>query len=142
MTAFLRTIRPDVTNTANGYDALVRTAHSLGAAREGQIGIVGVSLGAITALSVRDTSVATIVADSGYGPDPAAGDAPELLLGFTDDPQVAHNEVVAYEQARRAANKPVESHYYEGSGHAATLVPTTADDAVERTIAFLDGHLK
>jgi fermentation-respiration switch protein FrsA (DUF1100 family) len=65
-----------------------------------------------------------------------------LLLGFTDDPQVAHDQVAAYDEARRAANKPVESHYYEGSGHVATLVPATADDAIGRTIQFLDEHLK
>jgi dienelactone hydrolase len=132
----------DATSAANGYDALVRTAQALGSARPGKVGIVGVSLGAITALSVTDDSVAAIVADSGYGPDAAAGEAPVLLLGFTNDPQVSHDQVVAYEEARRAANKPVESHYYEGSGHPATLGPATADDAIQRTIAFLDEHLK
>jgi dienelactone hydrolase len=133
----------DVTNTLNGYDALVRTAHGLGAARPGPVGIVGVSFGAEVALGVADESVGAIVADSGYGPGPSAvGDAPVLLLGLTDDPRVPHDEVVAYEAAMVAAGKPIESHYYAGTGHVATIVPTTADEAIGRTIAFLGQHLK
>jgi len=60
----------DATNIVNGYEALVRTAHTLGSARQGQIGLVGVSFGAGVALGADDPSVAAIVADSGYGTNP------------------------------------------------------------------------
>ena len=58
------------------------------------------------------------------------------------DPQVAHADLVAYEQTLRAAGKNVESHYYEGAGHIVTMLPTTTDDATQRAITFLDGHLR
>ena len=133
----------DVTAIATGYDALVRTAAALGPAREGSIGLVSISFGAGVALDATDPSVAAIVADSGYGSGPSyAGNAPVLFLGLTDDPQVSHAGLVAYEQATSAAGKPTESHYYDGRGHAATLQPATADDAIQRTIAFLDEHLE
>jgi dienelactone hydrolase len=128
---------------AAAYDALVRTADALGPARKGPIGLMGVSFGAGVALDVADTSAAAIVADSGYGSGFSyAGTAPVLFLGLTDDPKVSHAELVAYEQATGAAGKLTESHYYEGTGHATTITPETADDAIERTIAFLDQHLK
>ena len=133
----------DVTAIATGYDALVRTAAALGPARGGSIGLVSISFGAGVALDATDPSVAAIVADSGYGSGPSyAGNAPVLFLGLTDDPRVSHAGLVAYEQATSAAGKPTESHYYDGSGHTATLQPATADDAIQRTIAFLDEHLK
>jgi dienelactone hydrolase len=133
----------DGTAIANGYRALVSTARALGAARPGPIGIVGVSFGAGVALNAEDPAVTAIVADSGHGTGPvSAVDAPVLILGGTADAMVPHADVVAYEQALRAAGKTVESHYYDGAGHVVTLINATTDDATRRVVTFLDRHLK
>jgi dienelactone hydrolase len=124
--------------------ALLDTAASLPGVEPGRIGVVGVSLGGLLALTYPDPRVKAIVADSGYGKGPAAaGDAPVLLIGWTDDAHVAHDRVVGYERNRRAAGKPVESHYYAGEGHVATLARSiVAIDATKRTVAFLRSHLR
>ena len=134
--------RSDGATIATGYRALVSTARVLGPAKQGSIGMVGVSFGAGVALNAADPSVAAIVADSGYGTGPASAvDAPVLFLGGTADPTVAHADVVAFEQALRAGGKQVESHYYDGAGHVVTLIDATTDDATRRAVTFLDQHL-
>ena len=133
----------DADSIGAGYRALLTTARALGAAAPGPIGAVGVSFGAGVALDAEDPNVAVIVADSGFGSDPPSGvSAPVLLLGGTADPMVAHADLVAYERALRAAGKTVESHYYDGAGHAVTQIGATSDDAIRRTISFLDRYLK
>lgn len=133
----------DTAAITTAYRALLSTAHALGAAKHGSIGVVGVSSGAEVALDVNDPSVAAIVADSGYGAGPPQTvTAPVLFLGHTTDPNVPHTDVVAYEQTLRAAGNDVESHYYDGTGHVATLTAPNVDDATQRTVTFLDQHLK
>ena len=128
---------------ATAYTTLVDAAKALPAAKPGPFGLVGVSNGAEVALDVVDQSLAAIVADSGFGSGPSfTGSSPILLLGGTADPEVAHTDLVAYEQALRAAGKNVVSHYYDGAGHVVTLFPTTTDDATQRAITFLDEHLR
>jgi dienelactone hydrolase len=128
---------------ATAYTALVNGAKALTAAKQGTFGLVGVSFGAEVALDVVDPSLAAVVADSGYGSGPtSAGDAPVLILGGAADPMVAHADLVAYEQALRAAGKNVESHYYDGAGHIVTMFPTTSADATQRVITFLVEHLR
>jgi alpha-beta hydrolase superfamily lysophospholipase len=63
------------------------------------------------------------------------------LIGGTADPQVDHADLVAYENAMRAAGKDIQSHYYDGAGHVVTLQPDTSADATQRVIAFLAQHL-
>ena len=111
------------------------TAAALPDAKPGALGVVGVSYGGILALSTPEAAVKVIVADSGYGKAGAAPvTAPVLLLGMDSDPNVAHMNVTGFEQLLRAAQKTVESHYYAGSGHVATLtfgVPGVAGDATQ-----------
>jgi dienelactone hydrolase len=126
------------------YDALVSVAAALPDARRGSLGVVGVSYGAITALSIADPRVAAIVADSGYG---KAGvqpvHTPILLLAWTDDLHVAHANVVAFENALRAAHKAVTAHYYPGTGHVPTLAPPpVGSDATDSATRFLQQELR
>ena len=102
--------------------------------------MVGVSHGAITALSVIDPRVRVIVADSGYGKagvDPVT--VPVLMLGMTSDPNVMHSRVLGFEWMLRAAGKTVMSQYYRGNGHVATIAapPMAAADATNRAEAWL-----
>lgn len=125
------------------YDALLSVAAALPDARPGSLGVVGVSYGAITALSIGDPRVKAIVADSGYGKagvDPVH--TPTLLLAWTDDSHVAHANVVAFEGALRAARKTVTAQYYPGSGHVPTLAPPpVGSDATARATRFLQRTL-
>jgi dienelactone hydrolase len=132
-------------STRRGYEALLDTAASLPDARPDHLGVVGVSYGGILALTTAEPRVTAIVADSAYG---AAGTKPVtaavLLLGMTNDPNVAHAKVVAFDRSLRQAGKPVESHYYDGTGHVATLdvaAPAVGSDASARAVAFLQAHL-
>lgn len=123
------------------YEALVDAASALPDAAPGALGVVGVSYGAIEALSTYEPRVGVIVADSGYGKagaDPVS--APVLLLGMQSDPRVTHANVVAFEWALAAAGKTVESQYYDGPGHVATLngySPMLVIDATNRAVAWL-----
>jgi dienelactone hydrolase len=126
------------------YDALLSVAAALPDARPGSLGVVGVSYGAITASSISDPRVQTIVADSGYG---KAGvqpvHTPILLLGWTDDAHVAHANVVAFENALRAAGRSVTAQYYPGIGHVPTLAPPpVGSDATDRATRFLRRTLR
>jgi dienelactone hydrolase len=133
----------DTTVTSVGYKALLSTAQALGAAKPGALGVDGVSLGATVALDSPNRAVTAIVADSGFGAAPVSGViASVLLLGNTTDPKVSHTDLVAYEQQLRGAGKPVESHYYDNSGHVTITTPPNIDDATQRIVAFFDQHLR
>lgn len=124
-----------------GYAALLDAASALPDTEPGALGVVGVSYGAIEALSTHEPRVKVIVADSGYG---KAGvgpvTAPVLLLGMQSDPFVLHSNVEAFEWMLSAAGKTVESQYYGGPGHVATLngfSPMLVTDATNRAVAWL-----
>jgi dienelactone hydrolase len=121
------------------YDALTSVVAALPGVRPGPVGVVGVSYGAIAALSIADARVGAIVADSGYGKngvEPVR--APVLMLAWTDDGHVSHANVVAFEASLDAANKRVTAQYYEGSGHVPTLDPELVGvDATNRAADFL-----
>ena len=129
----------DPSATKDAYDALMSVAVALPGVRPGPVGVVGVSYGAITALSIADARVGAIVADSGYGKNGVQSvRAPVLMLAWTDDGHVSHTRVVWFEVALDAANKPVTAQYYEGSGHVATLDPGLVGvDATNRAADFL-----
>src|SRR4029079_3227917 len=108
----------DPSETKTSYDALMPVAVALPGVRPGPVGVVGVSYGAITALSIADARVGAIVADSGYGKkgvQPVR--APVLMLAWHDDRHFSHTNVVWFEASLGAANKPVTAQYYEGTGH-------------------------
>jgi len=129
----------DPSATKDAYDALMSVAVALPGVRPGPVGVVGVSYGAIAALSIADARVGAIVADSGYGKNGVQSvRAPVLMLAWTDDGHVSHTRVVWFEVALDAANKPVTAQYYEGSGHVATLDPGLVGvDATNRAADFL-----
>jgi dienelactone hydrolase len=126
---------------AVGYDALLDVASALPDAKPGAIGVFGVSLGGIVALTVPDSRVRAVVGDSGYGKAGAGVvHAPVLLLGMDADPRVDHARLVLFEAILRAAHKPVESHYYPGYAHVATLqfgLDGVVADATTRAETFL-----
>ncbi len=109
----------------------------------GVIGVLGVSWGANVALSNDDARVRAIVADSGYRTTPGTTTAPVLVLGMMVDPNVDHELLVRFEQAQQAAGRPVEPHYYPGTGHVVIFgrVPA-ADDATSRITTFLHRYLR
>ena len=125
---------------AHWYRTLLDVATALPDTKPDALGVVGISYGAIEALSVYDPRVKVIVADSGYG---KAGTgpvtAPVLLLGMTTDPRVKHSNVVAFESMFRAAGKDVSSQYYPGGGRVATLglSPWIVTDATRRAQDWL-----
>jgi dienelactone hydrolase len=132
------------TATARAYRALLDIATALPNAKRGALGVVGVSLGAIVALSTAAPRVKAIVADSGYGRIGARPvSAPVLLLGMDSDSHVDHGNVANFELTMRAAHKPISSCYYPGDGHVVTLslAPLIAIDATMRTSAFLHRYL-
>jgi dienelactone hydrolase len=137
---------PDVehnttTATEPSYRALIDVATALPDAKPGALGVVGVSLGAIVALtSTAAPGVKAIVADSGYGRLGARPvSAPVLLLDMDFDSHVEHGNVLNFELTMHAAHKKIESRYYPGDGHVVTLslVPLIAIDAMTRATAFL-----
>ncbi len=125
------------------YEALLDVTAALPGVQPGPIGVVGVSYGAIAALSITDARVGAIVADSGYGKRGAEPvHMPVLLLAWTDDEHVAHLNVVAFEITLQKAHKPVASQYYPGPGHVPTLAPPpVGSDATNRAVAFLQKSL-
>jgi dienelactone hydrolase len=130
-------------DTAAGISTLVDAAGALPGVRRGPVAEVGISLGANLALSIDDPRVAAIAADSGHRTVPGTTTTPVLLLGMTTDPNVPHPLVVAFEQAQAAAGRPVDSHYYPGTGHDTIFGPATvADDATRRIVAFLREHAR
>jgi dienelactone hydrolase len=122
------------------YSALLDAAQGLTGVAPDQVATVGVSQGAIVAVSVNDPRVKAIVADSGYRKTGGNEDAPVLLLGMTTDPNVDHARIVHFEETQRAAGQPIEVQYYPGTGHV-TLYQPVADDAMNRVITFLHQHL-
>ena len=125
------------------YDALLSVAAALPDSRPGPLGVVGVSYGAIAALSIADPRVAAIVADSGYGKNGMQPvHTPILLLAWDNDVHVAHANVVAFAQALRVAHKSVIARYYPGTGHVPTLAPPpVGSDATDRAARFLQQTL-
>lgn len=127
------------------YEALLEVATALPDAAPGALGVVGVSYGAIEALSIKEPRVEVVVADSGYGKagtDPVI--APALLLGMTSDPNVMHSKVETFEWMLAASGKTVASQYYPGTGHVATLLafsPMVMTDATNRAAAWLHRYL-
>ena len=134
----------DPSATRASYDALMSVAVALPGVRPGPAGVVGVSYGAITALSIADARVGAIVADSGYGKhgvQPVR--APVLMLAWTDDGHVSPANIAWFEAALDAANKPVTAQYYEGSGHVPTLdAGLVGVDATDRAATFLRRALR
>jgi dienelactone hydrolase len=124
-----------------GVSTLVDAAGALPGVRPGPRAEVAISLGANLALSTDDPRVGAIAADSGHRTVPGTTAAPVLLLGMTTDPNVPHPLVVAFEQAQAAAGRPVDAHYFRGTGHVTIFgPPAVADDATRRIVAFLREH--
>ena len=131
-----------------GLAALLQVAHQLPEAKQGAIGVLGLSLGAALTYSElgKRTDIAAAVADSGTPSNPDIRDAANvhaavLLLASPIDPQTSIAAVQEYERAQRAAGKTVEAHYYPDGSHVVTLSQPTADDATQRTLDFFRRYL-
>jgi dienelactone hydrolase len=131
-----------VLNAEAEYRAILDATAQLDAVQPNTIGVVGVSVGGGVALSFDDPRVKAIVADSYYRETPGTTAGPVLLLGFTDDPLVSHDQVVAFEHAQQRRGNPVDSKYYPGALHIPLNREQTSEDARARTIAFLEQHLR
>jgi dienelactone hydrolase len=134
--------RSKVLNAKAAYRAILDATAGLENVQADSIGVVGVSVGGGVALSFDDPRVKAIVADSYYRETPGTTAGPVLLLGFTEDPLVSHDTVVAFAHAQQRQGNPVESRYYPGALHLPLNREHTTRDAKARTIAFLEQHLR
>jgi len=134
--------RSKVLNAKTSYRAILDATTGLEKVQADTIGVVGVSVGGGVALSFDDPRVKAIVADSYYRETPGTTAGPVLLLGFTEDPLVSHDKVVAFAHEQQRQGNPVESKYYPGALHLPLNREHTTQDAKARTIAFLDRHLR
>ena len=132
----------------HNIDALVQAARGLPDARPDRLALVGHSRGGAEALQYLLTigNVQAVVLHSGgHGQRPVARasefNVPILILHGTADEQSVNTHVTLvreFEAALRRNQKPVEAHYYEGSGHNTFFTnPTQRDDELKRMIEFL-----
>lgn len=131
-------------NTAadSAVDALIAVAEQLPDARNGAIGIFGISSSGPVALgsAVTNPVIRVVVVDStGQGPSPVP--VPVLMLGGTDDLQIPIEYQQSYEKTLRDSGTVVESHYYEGDGHGVTYFGPYVDDALRRTADFFNRYI-
>jgi dienelactone hydrolase len=134
--------RTRVLNAEASYRAILDATAELDNVQPNTIAVVGVSAGAGVVLSFDDPRVKAIVADSYYRETPGTTAGPVLLLGFTEDPLVPHDKIVAFAQAQQRQGNPVESKYYPGEFHLPLNREHTTEDAKARTLAFLEQHLR
>jgi dienelactone hydrolase len=134
--------------------ALVNAAKTLPRADSHNVGLFGISRGAIAALLVASTDgVQAVVADSGSGTvaainiDTSPMDvvetlaAPVLLLHSTVDQIVPVESIQMYESVLKQWRKTHEVYYYEGGGHAVTQQQETRADARKRAVDFFTKYL-
>ena len=123
--------------------ALIDAGEQLPGVRKGPIGLLGVSVGGTQALRFTSnrTGVGAVVVDSSPRGQTKLT-MPVLILGGTEDPTVSIDEQRTYEQTLRDSGTTVESHYYEGGGHAVTVVGDFQLDAFSRIIDFYRRYLK
>jgi carboxymethylenebutenolidase len=117
----------------------------------GRIGAVGFSFGAhwsMWSAAQRDIVAASVVYyGTTGGPFLAEAEVPVQGHFAADDPFEGPEDVAAFEGALRAAGREVTIHTYPGTGHwfaepsRDAFRPEAADQAFERTIAFLHANL-
>jgi carboxymethylenebutenolidase len=111
-----------------------------------RIGVVGSSLGSWVALSLaaQDRRVSAVVENFGGLPewqDLNLGRLPPVLILHGDaDTNVRVREAYKLDQALREWGVEHEMHIYAGAGHG--FRGADRDDAIKRTLEFLDLHVK
>jgi len=139
---------PDGPASDRGVVALLEVARELPDARGDGLGVLGLSAGARMAFwTLGDPSIRAIVADSGDPGvvplvDPATVGAAVLLLAFEQDVTVNRPALLRYDQKLRDLGKPIESRYFEGSGHVVTFSEGTREEATALTLDFFGRHLR
>jgi dienelactone hydrolase len=122
--------------------ALIDVGHQLPGITPTAIGLSGGSAGgpiALDAVGTNNDIKAVVVDSSPCGPPKV--NAPVLMLGGTADPTVSIEAQRSCEQTLRDHGSTVESHFYEGGGHAVTYFGEFQDDAVRRMIEFFKRYL-
>jgi carboxymethylenebutenolidase len=120
-----------------------------------KMGSIGWSMGGKWSLllAANEPRVAACVVNYGSLPtDPAdiqKVHAPVLGIFGADDRTISASEVEDFESAMNSAHKSIEVKVYPGAGHGFEnsdyrlgYRETAAEDAWQRTVAFLDQHLK
>jgi carboxymethylenebutenolidase len=111
-----------------------------------RIGLLGSSLGSWVALSVgaRDRRVSAVVENFGGFPEweelNPARLPPVLILHGDADRDVPVRQAYNLEQILLGAGVEYEMHIYDGAGHG--FRGADFDDAITRTVEFLDTHVK
>jgi dienelactone hydrolase len=123
-------------------DALIGVGQQLPEVQKHAIGLFGVSAGGPEALGRARISrdIRVVVVDSTL-PGPDRVSVPVLMLGATADNSVSIQTQQNYEETLLANRTRVESHYYEGGGHAVTYFGAFVDDAMRRTADFFLRYL-
>jgi dienelactone hydrolase len=124
--------------------AFIELAKRAPHARAGSAALVGASTNGTSALylGTKRSDISAIVADSGVGLDYPM--VPVLILATHNDGVLADivKQAQVFESALRARGTVVESHYYDDGAHVVLVAPATSDDAVRRTIAFLEAYTR
>lgn len=137
---------PQVADARAAFD-LVRSRAAEWKVDTDRIGMIGFSAGAMltmtTALTDRQAAPA-FVADI-YGPLSAVevpADAPPLFVALAADDPLFPETDFGLIQSWRAAQRPVEFHYYEQGGHGFGMYPkdTTSTGWFEAFAGWLDMH--
>ena len=141
---------------ANPVPELIALARTLPDARADRVGLYGMSFGGYAALWSASTGAgvqAVVVDAAGHGPPftpvmPSALkviaglSAPLLLMHGTLDPVIPVAASRKYERAGRALGKAIDTAYFNGIGHVASLQPGSRAEARRRAIAFLRKELR
>ncbi|MBK7472813.1 MAG: dienelactone hydrolase family protein [Betaproteobacteria bacterium] len=141
---------------ANPVRELIALARTLPDARADRVGLYGMSFGGYAALWSASTGAgvqAVVVDAAGHGPPftpvmPSALTviaglrAPLLLMHGTLDPVIPVAVSRKYERAGRALGKSIDTAYFKGTGHVASLQPGSRAEARRRAIAFLKKALR
>lgn len=136
-------------NLRQAYDYLVAREHAP------KVGVIGWCFGGgwslQTALMLPDKIGATVIYYGHLTTDRAELAKLQMpILGFfgAQDQSIPVASVREFEATLKSLGKPVETHVYEGAGHAfanpsgTSYRPQAASDAWQRTVAFLAKNLK
>jgi acetyl esterase/lipase len=139
-------LAPQVADARAAFDLVRRRAAEWNVDPD-RIGMIGFSAGAMLTMTttLADTGADPAFVGDIYGPLSATEvptDAPPLFVALAADDPLFPETDFGLIQSWRAANRPVEFHYYERGGHGFGMYPkdTTSTGWFEAFVSWLDMH--